>query len=190
VRWYYILGNNDHRPHGRAGPFSTQVRIPQYYYLDLSAPNYLEIKHGEKGGVNLVVMNKGTGSDRPRIEISNLKEMSDKGINIQCSQHGISHPLDSRNFSMSIGIEKWTPSGFHMIEVKVISAQAEGLGEVSPIGYQNILIKVKGPLNPYVIYPVSIISSVVILTILSTVIIEAVDWRLRTRRKKPGNDEE
>ena len=125
------------------------------------------------------------------IEISDIEKLVENGFDIRLSQDMCSLPQnETKKVSMSIGIEKWAPSGMHTIEIRVISAQAEGLGEVFTIRDEDLVIRVKGPFNPYVFYPVSILSIVILLSANSVFIILLIDRKLKKRYRKLRKAEE
>lgn len=186
-RWYYIFDGNDSSPQGRVGPFSTQVRIPQFYYPDISAPDSLELKHGKKETMDLTVINRGNGHDRPRITITNLSDLKDNGISIQLSQDKCDlRANQSKVIPITIGIKKWAPSKEHIVEIRVISSRAEALGEISEIRSDSILIRVKGPFDLDVILPISILSIVILLAANSVFIILIIKRKLKKRSNRLG----
>ena len=164
------------------GPFTTQVRVKQYYELDITAPNHLKIKHGNEGSIDLSIFNRGNGDDRPRVVNYNMTELSGKGIDIEYSQDKMFLPSNkSKDSTLLVKVDKWAPTGDHVVRIRVISAQAEELGEVSDIVDKDLLISVEGPIDPYIVYPISIFSIVILLSLISALLIGS-SLRRRNRR--------
>lgn len=142
-----IAGNWVSESKDRSGlviPDTATIRIKQYYQFSVSGEeNFGSIKCGEKQGFLCRLINEGNGHDRIRLEIVNLDNLTQNGINVTLSQDKFQVPeKQERDFTIEINTSALTVPGNYSIRIRALSAQAEGIGEVGYIFDKELLVDI------------------------------------------------
>lgn len=112
---------------------TVKVRIEQYYQFSISSREKVgDVKSGEELGYLCRLINEGNGKDRIRLEIVNIESLTENGINVTLSQDKFQVPeKQEKQFTVNINTSASSVPGNYTIHIRALSAQAEGLGEVS-----------------------------------------------------------
>jgi len=144
-RWSYSPGAL-----GGTIPAATAIIVvEQYYQFSVGCDKpYVQVNPGSSLGFRLRLINEGNANDRLRVEVKNLKELADRGWTIQLSQDKFAVP-EKQEKVLTVSVTtpvKWNvwKNDVTTVQIRVISAQAEGLGEVSDIADYSLYIRQKG----------------------------------------------
>lgn len=144
-RWSYSPGIG-----GGTIPAATAIIfVKQYYQFSIGCEKpYVEVNPGQSLGFKLRLINEGNANDRLRVEILNLDKLADKGWTIQLSQDKFA-VLEKQEQVLTVSVTtpvEWNiwKNSVTTIRIRIISAQAEGLGEVSDIADYSLYVREKG----------------------------------------------
>jgi hypothetical protein len=144
-RWSYSPGIG-----GGTIPASTAIiSVEQYYQFSVGCEKpYVQVQPGSSLGFRLRLINEGNSNDRLRVEIKNLKELADQGWTVQLSQDKFAVP-EKQEKVLTVSVTtpvKWNvwKNAVTTVQIRIISAQAESLGEVSDIADYSLYIRQKG----------------------------------------------
>lgn len=113
-------------------PVSCILIVPQHYSMNLTEPEKITMRAGNSKNVRIEMNNTGNGADRPRIEISNLESLIERGWEIQLSMDKCSHPPGKvKIYSLNFKVPRDEKPGRYHIELLIISSQAEAIGDIS-----------------------------------------------------------
>jgi hypothetical protein len=144
-RWSYSPGAGG----GTIPPATAIIFVKQYYQFSVGCDKpYVQVQPGSSLGFRLRLINEGNANDRLRVEVQNLKELADKGWTIQLSQDKFAVP-EKQEKVLTVSVTtpvKWNvwKNDVTTIQIRIISAQAEGLGEVSDIADYSLYVRQKG----------------------------------------------
>jgi hypothetical protein len=144
-RWSYSPGITG----GTITPATAIIVVDQYYQFSVGCEKpYVQVQPGSSLGFRLRLINEGNANDRLRVEVQNLKELADKGWTIQLSQDKFAVP-EKQEKVLTVSVTtpvKWNvwKNDVTTIQIRIISAQAEGLGKVSDIADYSLYVRQKG----------------------------------------------
>ncbi|MFO8050911.1 MAG: choice-of-anchor T family protein [Thermoplasmatota archaeon] len=144
-RWSYSPGLG-----GGTIPAATAIIfVKQYYQFSIGCEKpYVEVNPGQSLGFKLRLINEGNANDRLRVEILNLDKLADKGWTIQLSQDKFA-VLEKQEQVLTVSVTtpvEWNiwKNSVTTIRIRIVSAQAEGLGEVSDIADYSLYVRERG----------------------------------------------
>ncbi|MEA3558215.1 MAG: choice-of-anchor T family protein [Candidatus Thermoplasmatota archaeon] len=144
-RWSYSPGIG-----GGTIPASTAIIfVKQYYQFSIGCEKpYQEVNPGQSLGFKLRLINEGNANDRLRVEILNWDQLSADDWTIQLSQDKFA-VMEKTEQTLTVSVT--TPVEWHLwynqvktIRIKIISAQAEGLGDISDVANYQLYVRQKG----------------------------------------------
>ncbi|MBN1539944.1 MAG: hypothetical protein JW939_07350 [Candidatus Thermoplasmatota archaeon] len=144
-RWTYSPGITG----GTIAASTAIISVEQYYQFSVGCDKpYVQVNPGSSLGFRLRLINEGNAGDRLRVEVKNLKELADQGWTVQLSQDKFAVPEKSEKV---LTVSVTTPVKWHVwknavttIQLRIVSAQAESLGEVSDIADYSLYVRQKG----------------------------------------------
>ncbi|MGA1821064.1 MAG: choice-of-anchor T family protein [Thermoplasmatota archaeon] len=145
ARWSYSPGAIG----GTVTPTSAIIVVEQYYQFSVACENpFLEIQPGSATGFQLKLINEGNAADKLRIEILNQNDLSDAEWTVQLSQNRFEVPEKSER---QLTLTLTTPKKWHIwmnkittINLKVVSSQAETLGQPSDVAEYSLYVRQRG----------------------------------------------
>ena len=148
-RWTYSPG----RLTGTISTTSAIIVVDQYYQFSVGCEKpYVEVAPGNSLGFRVRLINEGNANDKLRMEITNLKELSDEGWTVQLSQDKFQVPeKQERILTVSVTTPvQWHPwlNEVTVINLKTISSQAESLGKASDISNYSLYVRQRGVAIP------------------------------------------
>lgn len=145
ARWTYSPGALG----GTVPPTTSIIVVDQYYQFSVACENpFLEIQPGSATGFKLKLINEGNAADKLRIEILNQADLSDAEWTVQLSQNRFEVPEKSER---QLTLTLTTPKKWHLwmnkittINLKVVSSQAETLGQPSDVAEYSLYVRQRG----------------------------------------------
>ncbi len=144
-RWRYSPGSLG----GTVDPATAIIVIKQYYQFSVGCEKpYVQVGPGSSLGFQIRLINEGNAADRLRVEITNLDKLADMGWTIQLSQDKFSVPEKQEKVltvSVTTPVE-WNvwKNKVDVIRLRIVSAQAESLGDISDIADYSLYIRQRG----------------------------------------------
>jgi hypothetical protein len=144
-RWRYSPGTLG----GTVDPATAIIVIKQYYQFSVGCDKpYVQVGPGSSLGFKIRLINEGNAADRLRVEITNLDRLANKGWTIQLSQDKFSVPEKQEKVltvSVTTPVE-WNiwKNDVDTIRLRIVSAQAESLGDISDIADYSLYIRQRG----------------------------------------------
>ncbi|MBN1389948.1 MAG: hypothetical protein JXA22_04830 [Candidatus Thermoplasmatota archaeon] len=144
-RWNYSPGITG----GTIAASTAIISVEQYYQFSVGCEKpYVQVSPGSSLGFRLRLINEGNAGDRLRVEVKNLKELADQGWTVQLSQDKFAVP-EKQEKVLTVSVTtpvKWNvwKNAVTTIQLRIISAQAESLGQASDIADYSIYVRQKG----------------------------------------------
>jgi hypothetical protein len=144
-RWRYSPGSLG----GTVDPATAIIVIKQYYQFSVGCEKpYVQVGPGSSLGFQIRLINEGNAADRLRVEVTNLDKLADMGWTIQLSQDKFSVP-EKQEKVLTVSVT--TPVEWNVwknkvdtIRLRIVSAQAESLGDISDIADYSLYIRQRG----------------------------------------------
>jgi hypothetical protein len=144
-RWSYSPGITG----GTIPPATAIIVVDQYYQFSVGCEKpYVQVQPGSSLGFRLRLINEGNANDRLRVEVQNLKELADMGWTLQLSLDKFAVP-EKQEKVLTVSVTtpvKWNvwKNDVTTIQIRIISVQAESLGEVSEVADYSLYVRQKG----------------------------------------------
>ncbi len=144
-KWRYSPGTGG----GTIDPVTAIIVIKQYYQFSIGCDKpYVQIGPGSSLGFKIRLINEGNAADRLVVEVTNLDKLADKGWTVQLSQDKFSVPeKQEKVLTLSVTTPvKWNiwKNDVDTIRLRIVSAQAESLGDISDIADYSLYIRQRG----------------------------------------------
>jgi hypothetical protein len=165
-KWRYSPGSLG----GTVDPATAIIVIKQYYQFSVGCEKpYVQVGPGSSLGFQIRLINEGNAADRLRVEVTNLDKLAEMGWTIQLSQDKFSVP-EKQEKVLTVSVT--TPVEWNVwknkvdtIRLRIVSAQAESLGDISDIADYSLYIRQRGFSIPGY-EPVLAIMALTILSVL------------------------
>ncbi len=165
-KWRYSPGSLG----GSIDPATAIIVVKQYYQFSIGCEKpYVQVGPGSSLGFQIRLINEGNSADRLRVEITNLDKLADMGWTIQLSQDKFSVP-EKQEKVLTVSVT--TPVEWNVwknkvdtIRLRIVSAQAESLGDISDIADYSLYIRQRGFSIPG-FEPVLAMMSLIIIAVL------------------------
>lgn len=144
-RWRYSPGTLG----GTVDPATAIIVIKQYYQFSVGCDKpYVRISPGSSLGFKLRLINEGNSADRLVVEVLNLDRLASQGWTIQLSQDKFQVP-EKQEKVLTVSVTtpvKWYlwKNGVDTLRLRITSAQAESLGDISDIADYSLYIRQRG----------------------------------------------
>ena len=144
-KWRYSPGTLG----GTIDPATAIIVIKQYYQFSVGCEKpYIQVGPGSSLGFKIRLINEGNAADQLRVEVLNLDRLASKGWTIQLSQDKFSVP-EKQEKVLTVSVTtpvKWNiwKNEVDTIRLRIISAQAERLGDISDIADYSLYIRQRG----------------------------------------------
>lgn len=144
-RWRYSPGSLG----GTIDPATAIIVVKQYYQFSVGCDKpYRQVGPGSSLGFQIRLINEGNAADQLRVEISNLDKLANQGWTVQLSQDKFSVP-EKQEKVLTVSVT--TPVEWNVwknkvdtIRLRIVSAQAERLGDISDIADYSLYIRQRG----------------------------------------------
>ena len=145
AKWRYSPGSTQ----GNVEPVSAIIYVAQYYQFSVGCEKpYMQVGPGQSLGFKLRLINEGNANDKLRVEVTNLKDLNDKGWTVQLSQDKFQVPeKQERVLQISITTPvEWNAwkNDVDTIQLRIVSSQAESTGAISDISDYSLYIRQRG----------------------------------------------